>query len=104
MTSQLKQNLQNEIEVMKTVRDVEGTIQLFDVVYSDSSPLTFIIMELAKENMMDFMLKRKKAFLEEEARELFLQLATTVHTLHQRNIVHRDIKLENIYISFKKKQ
>jgi serine/threonine protein kinase len=87
---------------MKIIRDVEGTIQLFDVIHLDSSPLVFLVMELAKENLMEYLLKRKKAFNEEEAREVFVQLAKTLNTLHQRNIVHRDIKLENIYISLAK--
>jgi len=99
MTPQVRQNLQNEIEVMKAIRGVEGTVQLYDVVYSETSPLVFLVMELAKENLMEYLLKRKRAFSEDEARDLFVQLAKTLETLHQRNIVHRDIKLENIYIS-----
>jgi serine/threonine protein kinase len=102
MNPMLRHNLQNEIEIMKTIRDVEGTIQLFDVIQLDSSPLVFLVMELAKETLMEYLLRRKKAFSEEEARDVFVQLAKTLNTLHQRNIVHRDIKLENIYISLSK--
>ncbi len=41
-------------------------------------------------------LKEKGRLEESEARGLFLQILTTVSYCHKKNIIHRDLKLENI--------
>lgn len=40
-------------------------------------------------------------FIEDEARDIFIQLAAVVHHLHKTsNITHRDLKCENVLLDF----
>ena len=44
-------------------------------------------------------LASKNRFTEEEARKFFRQLISAIDHIHRANIVHRDLKLENILLS-----
>lgn len=44
-------------------------------------------------------IQRKKVLTEDEARKIFRQIIDAVKACHSKNIVHRDIKLDNILIS-----
>ena len=57
----------------------------------------FIITELAQFDLLQYM-KAKGALRETLARRLFFELITGINHLHQNDIVHRDIKCENLLI------
>lgn len=40
---------------------------------------------------------RQRYLKEQEACRLFSQLISSVHYMHQKNIVHRDLKLVSVY-------
>jgi len=49
------------------------------------------------------LLKEKKRLDEESARYIFLQLVDAMRYVHKKNIIHRDLKLENIMLKEKDK-
>ncbi|KAH8073287.1 serine/threonine kinase [Aureococcus anophagefferens] len=55
-----------------------------------------LIMEFLPGGNLCSYVKAKRKIAEPELQPLMLQLATALHHMHELNIVHRDIKLENI--------
>lgn len=54
----------------------------------------YIVLELAKEgSLSNIMEKRKqKAFSDEEASQIMKNVLTAVKYIHEKDVVHRDIK------------
>ncbi|XP_070492221.1 uncharacterized protein [Chironomus tepperi] len=75
----------------------EYIIKLFDV--QETVNKFILVLELIPENLCDFVRNYKRGKLEESlARELFRQITSAVAYIHEKGIIHRDIKLENILI------
>ena len=63
-----------------------------------------IIMELCDKDLAKLLLEKKKEkFKIEEIREIMNQLNNTFKIMKEKNIIHRDLKLENILIKYNKK-
>jgi len=86
--------LEREISILKNL-DHPHLIKLFDVFESDEK--IFLVMEYVPGGELYDHIVQKK-FSEEEALKIFAQLMKGVNYLHQRNVVHRDLKLENILL------
>merc|ERR1711962_1921933 len=85
-----------EVALMQQLQDVPGVIRLID--YFDMQDCFYIVMErFHSKDMFDF-ISEQGPLPENLARNLFKQLVDTVITCHQRGIMHRDIKDENILI------
>ena len=85
-----------EVALMQQVQDVPGVIRLID--YFDMQHCFYIVMErLHSKDLFDF-ISEQGPLPEALARDLFRQLLTTVIACHQKGVVHRDIKDENILI------
>ena len=63
-----------------------------------------IIMELCDNNLQNYLNERKKGFSSEEIHNIMTQLNETFKIMVKENIVHRDIKLENILIKYLDKE
>ena len=59
-------------------------------------------MELCEESLEDYVEKRDR-ISEKEAAVFILQLARALEYCHEHDVIHRDIKLENILIGQDKK-
>jgi serine/threonine protein kinase len=72
-------------------------IKIFQIM--DSEEECYVVMELAKGGeLMDYITARGK-LSEKESRRYFRQIVSAMAHIHSANIVHRDLKLENILIS-----
>lgn len=97
---QLKNNydekeIQNEIEVLKNVCH-PNIIKLYEV-YNDSESY-YLINEYCSEGELAKYLIHFKKFPEIVIKHIMYELFTAIHYLHNNNIIHGDIKLENILI------
>jgi len=57
-------------------------------------------MEALDGDLVTLLEHKRTALLEEEAREIFKQTTQIVNFLHSNDIVHRDLKLDNLMISW----
>jgi len=59
----------------------------------------YIITDYARNgDLLEFVMSKNR-LTEEKAREIFLQIIDALDYTHNKNIIHRDIKLENILLS-----
>lgn len=61
-------------------------------------------MEFARGGELGSYLNKKKTLSEYEARRIFKQLHQAVRYIHSKNVVHRDIKLNNILFLDEKRE
>jgi MAP/microtubule affinity-regulating kinase len=92
-----KNSVKREIEILKKV-DHNSIVKLFEVI--DTSKQILLVMELVNGISLLNHLKAKtnRRLDEEEAKIIFKQVLEGVRYLHNKNIFHRDIKLENLII------
>ena len=87
------ENLKNEISILQDLSH-ERISQLFAVYESEDS--VYMVMEYLPEGTLCKRLNKKEKFDEASAKTLIRGLLETLDYLHKKNIVHRDLKLENL--------
>ena len=89
-------NVPLEVALMQRVNDVPGVIKL--ITYFDTSDKFYVVMERFNcKDLFDF-ITDQGPMPEHMTRELFMQLVDNVIKCHEKGVVHRDIKDENILI------
>ncbi|XP_068174455.1 serine/threonine-protein kinase 33 isoform X2 [Antennarius striatus] len=87
--------LEHEINILAQVNHAH-IIHLQEVYCT--SKMTYLVTELCAGGELKQLLQRKTFFTEDETRNIVRSLADAVVYLHKRNIIHRDLKLENILV------
>ncbi len=64
----------------------------------ETAKIICIVTEIASNGELYDFITQKKRLSEREARHIFKQIVTGVHHCHKNNVVHRDIKVENILL------
>ena len=59
----------------------------------------YILLELCHNQSINEMIKRRKHLTEEETRFYMFQLIEAVSFMHESNVIHRDLKLGNLFLS-----
>ncbi|TGZ67053.1 hypothetical protein CRM22_005004 [Opisthorchis felineus] len=85
--------LAREVRVMKTLSH-PNIVKLYEVI--ETTRHVYLVMEYAKNGEVFDHLLRIGRMPEKEAQKLFRQLFSAVEYCHQKNIVHRDLKAENL--------
>jgi len=97
-----KRYLDNEINILKEIEH-PNIIKLIEV--HETTQYIYLVMELCNggglsDCLEDHMKKNKKPFSEEIVQYLMRQIVSGLNHLHKKNILHRDIKLDNILVNF----
>jgi len=90
-----EETLANEIDILGSIhhQNVVGLRAIFD-----TDETLFIVMELMKGGELYEEIVRRKSFTEKDASYIMSQLFSALAYLHERGIVHRDLKLENLLL------
>ena len=97
----LLNGIKKEFEIMKICsNDNENSVKCYEYFMNDDKFI--IIMELCDMNLLELLMEKKKVykkyFNSEEILEIMKQLNNTFKIMKENNIIHRDLKLENILI------
>ncbi|XP_048378579.1 MAP/microtubule affinity-regulating kinase 4 isoform X1 [Stegostoma tigrinum] len=89
------QKLFREVRIMKCLNH-PNIVKLFEVIETEKT--LYLIMEYASGGeVFDYLVSHGR-MKEKEARAKFRQIVSAVQYCHQRNIVHRDLKAENLLL------
>jgi hypothetical protein len=95
----IKNGLINEIDNMRIcMKDNLNSIKFYE--YYDTEKEYAIVMELCDNNLQNILNEKKEAFNIDEVYDIISQLNNTFKIISENNIVHRDLKLENILVKY----
>ncbi|KAJ8951868.1 hypothetical protein NQ318_019844 [Aromia moschata] len=91
-----REKMTQEIQIHQSLRNknVVGFYSFFEDSYN-----VYIVLELCRKRSMMELHKRRKALTEPETRYYMKQILSGVHYLHQNRIIHRDLKLGNLFLN-----
>ncbi|KAK0411355.1 hypothetical protein QR680_005612 [Steinernema hermaphroditum] len=89
------QKLYREVKIMKQL-DHPNIVKLYQVMETDQT--LYLVMEYASGGEVFDYLVAHGRMKEKEARAKFRQIVSAVQYLHQKNIIHRDLKAENLLL------
>ncbi len=90
--------VKNEIDIMKLCRH-PNVVRLLD--HFENSEYIFLVMEyLSGGDLGNYLQKRKFKFSETQAADIMFQIANGLNYLHSYGVLHRDLKPDNIMISY----
>ncbi|CAG8489662.1 13483_t:CDS:2 [Ambispora leptoticha] len=93
----IKSSVSREVELLKLM-DHPNIVRLHDTV--DTPTHLCLVMEyVLGGELFDHVCKNYEQTTETDAKRIFLQLVDVVAYLHGNNIIHRDLKLENILLT-----
>jgi serine/threonine protein kinase len=91
-----KHRVNHEIHVMKTIKNVPNILRLYKV-FKDNKKL-FFVYELANGGDLYDYVQNKDPLEEDEIITILHDLLNTLKRVHEKDIIHMDIKPENILI------
>nr|CAB3266649.1 serine/threonine-protein kinase 17A-like [Phallusia mammillata] len=95
------QDILHEIAVLELSSSHPHLIDLYQI-YESSTEFVLILEYAAGGEIFDYCVGLKDAFSETKVRQLFRQILEAVDFLHDRNIVHLDLKPQNILLTDEK--
>ena len=94
-----RKKIEKEVEILKKVNNNSHIIKLFEV-FEDSN-FVYLVFEYLENGDLVKYFKNNPLFDEPEQKFFFKQIAKGVEYLHDNQILHRDIKLDNILLDRK---
>lgn len=89
--------LPRELSILRRIRH-PNIVHIFELIEVCNGKL-YIVMEAAATDLLELVQQRGKLPCVPEARDIFAQVVGAVRYLHDRNLVHRDLKCENVLLA-----
>ena len=96
--SRAKQKLISEIKIHKSLH--HPNIVAFEHYFEDSENV-YLLIEICLNQTLNELLKRRKKLTELEVQCYAIQIIKALKYLHNHRVIHRDLKLGNLFISDK---
>ena len=92
-------NVSQTVPTVNIEPDVKDVLSRIRQEHVGSGQFSFVSSETVSAiPLVDYVVKSKEDYTEDQCRLLFFKIFQAVETLHQRNVVHRSIRRENIYV------
>ena len=91
-----REKMSQEIVLHKALAH-KYVVQLFT--YFEDSNFVYVVLELCRRRSLMELHKRRKAVTEPEARYFMNQILLGCKYIHETKIIHRDLKLGNIFLN-----
>lgn len=89
-----------EISILLSCRH-ENIVQLNEVVVGRSLESIFLVMEYCEQDLASLLDNMQQPFTESQVKCIMLQVLKGLQYLHQRYIIHRDLKVSNLLMTDK---
>ena len=96
--SRAKQKLISEIKIHKSLHHPQ--IVAFEHYFEDTENV-YILLEICENQTLNDLLKRRKRLTEVEVQCYIVQLIKALKYLHSHRVIHRDLKLGNLFLTDK---
>eukprot|EP00357_Protocruzia_adherens_P027132 CAMPEP_0115009622 /NCGR_PEP_ID=MMETSP0216-20121206/22751_1 /TAXON_ID=223996 /ORGANISM="Protocruzia adherens, Strain Boccale" /LENGTH=677 /DNA_ID=CAMNT_0002377523 /DNA_START=60 /DNA_END=2093 /DNA_ORIENTATION=+ len=93
-----KQKLMSEIKIHRSLRHAH--VVGFEHFFEDADNV-YIILELCSNQTLNELIRRRKRLHELEAQCYILQMISALEYLHSHRVIHRDLKLGNLFLNDK---
>jgi polo-like kinase 1 len=93
-----RQKLMSEIKIHKSLS--HQNVVKFEHFFEDEENV-YILLELCTNQTLSELLRRRKRLTELEVQCYSLQIISALQYIHSRNIIHRDLKIGNLFLSDK---
>ena len=100
-TERQKSKIQIETSIMKTLSKSDHIVKMFET-YETQKHICIVMEYICAGDLLNYIRKRSK-LNEQIAKYIFKQIILGIQYIHNHNIVHRDIKLDNILIDLDNK-
>ncbi len=91
-----KKRFEEEARTLFNLQDIEGVVKVLDI-FEENDTIYFSMVYLGGEKLEDY-IKRRGRLTEEDGLGILKTLGRTLHAIHQRNVLHRDVKPANVII------
>jgi len=88
----IKHRFKREFQITKNLHDIDGIIKVYDFNESDY----FYVMEKCDITLHDFLIS--KSLSDETKEDIIIEILSIVAKVHDRDIIHRDISSNNIFL------
>ena len=93
-----RQKLMSEIKIHKSLN--HPNIVGFEHFFEDTENV-YILLELCSNQSLSELLRRRKRLTELEVQCYMIQIISALTYIHSRNVIHRDLKIGNLFITEK---
>ena len=92
-----KKRFTEEAKTLFTLNGIQGVVRVIDIFEENST--VYFSMEYLKGDKLEDYVKKRGRLSEAETLKILQQIGTTLATVHEKKVLHRDIKPGNIIIT-----